>query len=109
LAEAEHSAAASEGIVVLRRRRKSVAAALPAPRGVILGRRLSGGGALPACASGVVWPFERMRRHAVILGASGSGKTETSMRIAHELASKTLRSFISTRRETVARRSGSPP
>ena len=29
-----------------------------------------------------------MRRHAVILGASGSGKTETSMRIAHEVASK---------------------
>ena len=29
-----------------------------------------------------------MRRHAVILGASGSGKTETSMRIAHELAAK---------------------
>ena len=29
-----------------------------------------------------------MRRHAVILGASGSGKTETSMRIAYEVACK---------------------
>lgn len=29
-----------------------------------------------------------MARHAVILGASGSGKTETAMRIAHETASK---------------------
>ncbi|MGA8744514.1 MAG: DUF87 domain-containing protein [Solirubrobacterales bacterium] len=36
----------------------------------------------------LVWTFEQMRRHAVILGASGSGKTETSMRIAHELATK---------------------
>lgn len=74
---------------MLRRRRKSAAGPVPAPEGVILGRRLSGGGALPVGASGVVWPFERMRRHAVILGASGSGKTETSMRIAHELAGKT--------------------
>jgi hypothetical protein len=71
------------------RRRKSVAAAVPAPEGVILGRRLSGGGALPVGRAGVVWPFERIRRHALILGASGTGKTETSMRIAHELASKT--------------------
>jgi hypothetical protein len=30
-----------------------------------------------------------MRRHAVILGASGTGKTETSMRIAHQVASRT--------------------
>ncbi len=37
----------------------------------------------------LLWPFEQMRRHAVILGASGTGKTETSMRIAHELAIKT--------------------
>ncbi|MGA8746183.1 MAG: hypothetical protein WB507_10000 [Solirubrobacterales bacterium] len=36
----------------------------------------------------LVWSFEQMRRHGVILGASGSGKTETSMRVAHELAAK---------------------
>ena len=36
----------------------------------------------------LVWPFEQMRRHAVILGASGTGKTETSMRIAQEVAAK---------------------
>jgi hypothetical protein len=66
-----------------------VASALLAPEGVVLGRRLSGGAALPSGPSGVVWPFERIPRHAVILGASGSGKTETAMRIAHDLARKT--------------------
>jgi len=35
-----------------------------------------------------VWPFESIPRHAVVLGASGMGKTETSMRIAYEVASK---------------------
>lgn len=73
---------------MLRRRRRAPTRSA-APEGVILGRPLSGGAALPVGASGVVWPFERIRRHAVILGASGSGKTETSMRIAYELASKT--------------------
>jgi hypothetical protein len=34
----------------------------------------------------VLWPFADMRRHALILGASGSGKTETSLRIAYEVA-----------------------
>jgi hypothetical protein len=74
---------------VLRRRKGAIAPAASTPEGAILGRRLSGGSALPVGGSGVVWPFEHMRRHAVILGASGTGKTETSMRIAHELASKT--------------------
>jgi hypothetical protein len=74
---------------VLRRRKRPTAVA-PSPDGAALGRRLSGGSALPVNASGVVvWPFEQIRRHAVILGASGSGKTETSMQIAHELATKT--------------------
>jgi hypothetical protein len=44
---------------------------------------------LPGGPSGVVLPFDCTRRHMVILGASGSGKTETSMRIAYELAKKT--------------------
>ena len=74
------------------RRRKSCSAqvALPAvPAGAVLGRRLAGERALPIGIGGnLIWPFADMRRHAVILGASGSGKTETSMRIAHEVASK---------------------
>lgn len=62
---------------------------LPQPEGAILGRRLAGERALPlAAGGGVLWPFTDMRRHAVILGASGSGKTETSLRIAYELACK---------------------
>jgi hypothetical protein len=55
----------------------------------VLGRRLAGERALPLGAGGsLLWPFADMRRHAVILGASGAGKTETSMRIAYELACK---------------------
>jgi hypothetical protein len=59
------------------------------PEGAILGRRLAGERALPIGPGGdLVWPFADMCRHAVILGASGSGKTETSMRIAYEAARK---------------------
>jgi len=59
-----------------------------APDGAVLGRRLAGESALPQCGSDLVWPFDAMARHAVILGASGSGKTETAMRIAEETATK---------------------
>ena len=48
-----------------------------------------GGAARRAGRGGLVWPFADICRHAVILGASGTGKTETSMRIAHEVAAKT--------------------
>jgi hypothetical protein len=59
------------------------------PAGAVLGRRLAGERALPMGIGGsLVWPFADMRRHAVILGASGTGKTETAMRIAHEVACK---------------------
>jgi TraM recognition site of TraD and TraG/Helicase HerA, central domain len=75
---------------VLRRRREPQVCVPPEPQGVVLGRRLSGEPVMPLSGSGcLVWPFERMRRHAVILGASGTGKTETAMRIAHEVAVKT--------------------
>jgi hypothetical protein len=74
---------------MLKRRAEVPVRVDPVPEGAILGRRLSGGRALPIGESGVVWPFESIPRHAVIFGASGSGKTETSMRIANELASKT--------------------
>lgn len=61
----------------------------PVPAGAVLGRRLAGERALPlAPGGGVIWPLADMCRHAVILGASGSGKTETSMRIAYEVACK---------------------
>jgi len=75
---------------MLRRRRScSTASVNPvAPEGAVLGRRLAGERALPMSGPNLVWSFEQMRRHAVILGASGSGKTETSMRLAHELAAK---------------------
>ena len=60
-----------------------------APEGAVLGRRLAGERALPLGPGGaLIWPLADMRRHAVILGASGSGKTETSMRIAYEVACK---------------------
>ena len=56
----------------------------------MLGRRLLGEPLLPIDRRGsLIWPFELMRRHAVVLGASGSGKTETALRIAHEVARKT--------------------
>ena len=73
---------------MLRRRRPATPQGLPTPEGAILGRRLAGERALPLRGPDLLWPFEDMCRHAVILGASGSGKTETSMRIAYEVACK---------------------
>ena len=68
-------------------RRARIEASEPEPLdGAVLGRRLRGEAALPMQGAKVVWPFAQMLRHAVILGASGTGKTETSMRIAAELA-----------------------
>ena len=71
---------------MLRRRRSEAHQGPVIPEGVILGRRLAGERALPLRGADLLWPFEDMRRHAVILGASGSGKTETSLRIACEVA-----------------------
>lgn len=76
---------------MLRRRRScAVPSTEPAAAdGAVLGRRLAGERALPIGAGGrLTWPFADMCRHAVILGASGTGKTETSMRIAYEVACK---------------------
>jgi hypothetical protein len=72
-----------------RRHRPPLCPPSSAPDGAILGRRLTGERALPLQGPNLVWPFEDMRRHAVILGASGAGKTETSMRVAHQVASRT--------------------
>lgn len=75
--------------MLIERKRRRLRSASPAPKGALLGRRLAGERALPLSGADVVWPFEDMRRHAVILGASGSGKTETSLRIAHQVAGQT--------------------
>lgn len=62
----------------------------PAPDGVRLGHHRGGRRALPVAHGGhLIWPFEQMSRHALILGASGTGKTETSMKVVHEVASRT--------------------
>jgi hypothetical protein len=76
--------------MMLGRRRSSARLGPPVtPAGAVLGRRLAGERVLPiGPGASLVWPFADMRRHAVILGASGTGKTETSMRIAYELARK---------------------
>jgi hypothetical protein len=37
----------------------------------------------------VVWSFDQLRQPALVLGASGKGKTETTMRILYEVAAKT--------------------
>ncbi len=76
---------------MLRRRRSWVFPGVTsvAADGAVLGRRLCGERALPMGADGsLIWPFVDMRRHAVILGASGTGKTETSLRIAYEVGCK---------------------
>lgn len=75
---------------MLRRGRDRIVCGGPVtPEGAELGRRLAGERVLPmGLGASLIWPFADMRRHAVILGASGTGKTETSMRIAHEVACK---------------------
>jgi hypothetical protein len=71
------------------RRSRSLAPDPSPVEGAELGRRIAGEAALPVGPGGCLyWPFADMCRHAVILGASGTGKTETSMRIAHQLAAK---------------------
>jgi hypothetical protein len=57
------------------------------PAGPAIGRRLAGEAALPLTADGdLVLSWETLNRHLLILGASGMGKTETSLRIAEQLA-----------------------
>jgi hypothetical protein len=68
------------------RRRRPVLTAALAPSGVTLGRRLAGERVLPMDGPSFVLPYEHLRRHAVVLGAVGMGKTETVMRIANEVA-----------------------
>ena len=51
-----------------------------------LGARIAGDAVLPSRGRELVLPLAWLARHALVLGASGSGKTETLLRIAHEVA-----------------------
>jgi len=54
--------------------------------GVVLGERIAGDPVLPATGRDLVLPLPWLGRHALVIGASGSGKTETLLKIAHEVA-----------------------
>jgi conjugal transfer pilus assembly protein TraD len=54
--------------------------------GVVLAARVSGERALPTRGRLVVLSVERLRKHVLVCGATGSGKTETLLRLAWTLA-----------------------
>lgn len=54
--------------------------------GIVLGERLAGERALPVKGRTVVLPYAAIRQSVLCPGAPGSGKTETSMRLAWALA-----------------------
>jgi hypothetical protein len=56
--------------------------------GVVLARRVSGERALPVSGRLAVLSLERMRRHVLVCGATGSGKTETLLRLAWTVAKR---------------------
>lgn len=55
-------------------------------RGVTLATRLAGERALPVDRGMVLLSADRLRRHLLVCGATGSGKTETVLRLAWTLA-----------------------
>jgi hypothetical protein len=55
-------------------------------RGFVIAHRLSGERALPVAGRSVLLSRERMCRHLLVCGATGSGKTETVMRLAWTVA-----------------------
>jgi hypothetical protein len=57
-------------------------------QGVVLARRVSGERALPVRGRLAVLSVERMCRHVLVCGATGSGKTETLLRLAWTLAKR---------------------
>ncbi|HEU4599568.1 MAG TPA: hypothetical protein VFS26_07470, partial [Solirubrobacterales bacterium] len=59
------------------------------PDGVVLGRLVGGDSGLPVRASAVIWPFEQLKYHAIVFGDPDSGRTETALRMAHDVAEKT--------------------
>lgn len=58
-------------------------------QGVVLARRLGGELALPVAAGFAVLSLDRLRRHMLVCGATGSGKTETLLRVAWSIAKTT--------------------
>ena len=56
--------------------------------GVVLAERLRGELALPCVGRQVVISPARLRHHALVMGATGSGKTETLLRLAWVLAKR---------------------
>ncbi len=56
--------------------------------GVVLARHMSGERALPVSGRLAVLSAARMRRHVLVCGATGSGKTETLLRLAWTLAQR---------------------
>jgi hypothetical protein len=61
----------------------------PAPEGFVLGRRAWGEAALPVVGGQAVLTAEALVRHVLICGATGSGKTETALRLVHQVAERT--------------------
>lgn len=59
------------------------------PPGAVLGTRIAGEGALPTVRGFVVLSKERLCRHVLVCGATGSGKTETVLRLAWAVAKGT--------------------
>lgn len=57
--------------------------------GVMIAQKLSGEQALPTVGRAVVLSPERLARHVLLMGATGSGKTESAMRLAYTLARET--------------------
>src|SRR2546428_10418144 len=55
-------------------------------RGIVLARRITGERALPVDAGLVLLSPARLCRHLLVCGATGSGKTETLMRMAYAVA-----------------------
>jgi hypothetical protein len=65
-----------------------LALAVDGEAGVVLGERLRGERALPCAGRQVVISPARLVHHALVMGATGSGKTETLLRLAWVLAKR---------------------
>jgi Cdc6-like AAA superfamily ATPase len=68
-------------------RRSRTAREQPADeRGAFLGHKLAGDGLLPTRRGRVHLPLPRLAHHLLVAGSTGSGKTETVLRLAYSLA-----------------------